>query len=89
MGDSHEVTPESFDQNPAFHGNDPRMALLRQFVRNEIGNMKRDECPPKHIEYMKRHQLLDYCEVSEKGHFKWYPKGVLMFRLLPPLAYVN
>ncbi len=81
-GNSHEVTPESFDHSPAFRGNDPRMALLRQFIRNEIGNLKRDEEPPKHIEYMKRHQLLDYCDVSEKGHFKWYPKGVLMFRLL-------
>lgn len=52
MGKYHEVTPESFDQCPAFLGDDPRMALLLRFIRNEIGKVKRDERPPKHIEYM-------------------------------------
>lgn len=82
MGNAFEVGPESFDQCPAFQGTDPGLGLLKQFVRNEIGDVVREERPPKHIEYMRRHQLLDYCDVSEKGHFKWFPKGVLIFKLL-------
>jgi len=31
---------------------------------------------------MKDHELLDYCEVSERGHFSWLPKGVLLQRLI-------
>ena len=31
---------------------------------------------------MRRHELVDYCEVSEKGHYKWYPKGLLIQNLL-------
>ncbi len=27
---------------------------------------------------MRRHELLDYCDASEKIHYKWYPKGVLI-----------
>jgi threonyl-tRNA synthetase len=33
---------------------------------------------PKHIELMKRLELVDYCDVSDAGHFKWYPKGCLI-----------
>jgi threonyl-tRNA synthetase len=82
MGQAFEVSPQSFDDCPALRGSEPSLGLLRQFIRNEIGEVARDERPPKHVEYMRKHQLLDYCDVSEKGHFKWYPKGVLMFRLL-------
>lgn len=81
-GGAFEVLRENFESCPLFDGSEPRHALLRQFVRNEIGKAAGEERPPKHIEYMRRHQLLDYCDVSEKGHFKWFPKGVLMFRLL-------
>jgi threonyl-tRNA synthetase len=31
---------------------------------------------------MRTQELVDYCDVSESGHFKWYPKGVLIRRLL-------
>ncbi len=37
---------------------------------------------PPHIGLMRRHELVDYCDVSEKGHYKWYPKGVLVQRLI-------
>jgi threonyl-tRNA synthetase len=79
-GQAHEVTPEQFDTCPALreHG------LLRQFVANELGR-KDDSATgeaPRHIAYMRRHELVDYCEVSEKGHYKWYPKGLLMQRLI-------
>ena len=76
-----DVTPGNLEHSPAFDGPEPQRALLKQFVRNEIGRATGDERQPKHIDYMRKHQLLDYCDVSEKGHFKWFPKGVLMFRL--------
>jgi threonyl-tRNA synthetase len=31
---------------------------------------------------MRRHELLDYCDASDRGHYKWYPKGVLVRRLI-------
>ncbi len=37
---------------------------------------------PKHIELMKRLELVDYCKVSDSGYFKWYPKGCLIKDLI-------
>ncbi len=81
-GQTHEVTPEGFPRCPVFAQPDATYGLLRQLVSNELTGGVDTARPPKHIRYMRRHELLDYCEVSEKGHFKWYPKGVLMRRLI-------
>jgi threonyl-tRNA synthetase len=35
---------------------------------------------------MRRHELVDYCDASEKGHLKWYPKGLLIYQLLMDYA---
>jgi len=56
--------------------------LLRQFVSNELRGGVDTHAAPKHIGYMRQHELLDYCDVSEKGHHKWYPNGVLIQRLI-------
>lgn len=81
-GNKYEVTPDNFTKCPALSRPEPVYALLKQFVSNELGHKPQTEDTPKHIDYMRRHELVDYCEVSEKGHYKWYPNGVLMQRLI-------
>ena len=41
---------------------------------------------PKHIKYMQSHELVDYCDVSEKGHLKWYPRGFMIHQLFTDYA---
>jgi hypothetical protein len=79
-GSAYEVTPEDFSRCPVLGR--PGYELLRQFVSNELGHKEETDHQPKHIEYMRAHELLDYCEVSEKGHYKWYPNGLLIQRLI-------
>ena len=79
-GNTHDITPDDFEKC-AFFGK-PGYALLKQFVSNELGCREETEGLPKHIEYMRRHELVDYCEVSEKGHYKWYPGGLLIQKLI-------
>ncbi|MCE5321813.1 hypothetical protein LLG46_00700 [bacterium] len=81
-GNQYEVTADSYAKCPALRRHEPVYGLLRQFVSNELGHKTQTEGVPKHIEYMRRHELVDYCDVSEKGHYKWYPNGLLMQRLI-------
>jgi len=81
-GGASEVTPENFARCPVFSRPEPQYALLRQFVSNELGRKEETEGLPKHVVYMRRHELIDYCGVSEKGHYKWYPNGLLIQRLI-------
>ena len=81
-GQTHDVTPDDFAACPLLGRSEPVYKLLRQFVSNELAHGVVTAGPPKHIEYMRRHELVDYCEASEKGHYKWYPKGVLIQRLI-------
>jgi len=81
-GEPHDVTPSDFGSSPVFSKPQPQYALLKQFVANELSQGVASDTPPKHIAYMQRHELLDYCDASEKGHYKWYPKGVLVRRLI-------
>ena len=81
-GNTHEVTPEDYAKCPVFGRPELQYSLLKQFVSNELGRKVETEGLPKHIEYMRRHELVDYCEVSEKGHYKWYPNGLLIQKLI-------
>ncbi len=81
-GNTFDVTSDSFSECPIFSNKQPVYSLLKQFVSNELTKGVVTEGPPKHISYMQRHELLDYCDVSEKGHYKWYPKGVLIQKLI-------
>ncbi len=81
-GNVFDILPEGFPECPVFRRKELPYEHLRQFVSNELGPGVIGEGPPKHIEYMQRQELVDYCEVSEKGHYKWYPKGLLIQRLL-------
>lgn len=81
-GSAFEVDRRNSAECPVLAKNEPVYGLLRQLVRNELVGSDSGSQQPKHIAYMRRQALLDYCEVSEKGHFKWYPKGLLIQRLL-------
>lgn len=81
-GQTWEVTRDNYEECPLFTNPDEPTAMLRQFVRNELGHKTDSGKAPAHISIMQRHQLVDYCDVSEKGHYKWYPNGVLMQRLI-------
>jgi len=79
-GKAFEITPENFTGCDVF--SDPQYSLLKQFVANELSSRENGKAVPKHVIYMKAHDLLDYCEVSERGHYGWYPAGVLMQKLI-------
>lgn len=81
-GRAFDVTEGDFAGCPVFSLPDRCYAFLRQFVSNELTHLPVKEDVPRHVVFMRRHELLDYCDVSEKGHFKWYPKGVLIRRLI-------
>lgn len=81
-GNKFDVTPTNFAECSVFSRTQPVYDLLRQFVSNELIQGVVTEGPPKHIKYMRGHELVDYCEASEKGHYKWYPKGLLIQRLI-------
>ncbi len=59
--------------------------LLKQFIINEeVGEVSRE--PPPHIRLMRKLELVDYEPASDVGHFRFYPKGALMKRLLEEFA---
>jgi threonyl-tRNA synthetase len=85
QGNTWEVTPDNFATCEILSGKDQDTLVysrLKQFVKNELTRKSDAGLIPKHIVYMKDHELLDYCEVSERGHFSWLPKGVLLQRLI-------
>lgn len=54
---------------------------LKQFiVSEEIGEIPRKS--PPHIRLIRKLELADYEPASDVGHFKWYPKGAFLKRLL-------
>jgi len=81
-GEDYEVTADNYGDCPLFSENLESYSMLRAFMTNEFGKASDTGRSPKHIDYMQRHDLVGYCQVSEKGHFKWLPKGLLIQRLL-------
>ena len=59
---------------------------LRAFVKNEVVGKAPSEEPPAHIELMRRLELVDYEPTSDVGHFRFYPEGTLVKRLIEDLA---
>ncbi len=58
---------------------------LKKFILSEeIGRSKGVE--PPSIKAMQRLELVDYEEASDRGHFRLYPKGHLVFKLLEKWA---
>lgn len=87
-GSVYELDPSDWRVCPVFARSDRRYKLLEVFVRNELeGSPGRGR--PRHVEYMRRLELVDYCPESDAGHFKLYPNGVLVFDLLKDYAFFN
>lgn len=74
-GNTFDVAPANFAECPIFSHAQPVYDMLKQFVSNELTQGVVTEGPPKHISYMRRHELVDYCEASEKVITNGIPKG--------------
>ncbi len=79
-GKEHEINPErpeeiEFLDDSREHNN------LKKYIKYEEQGQQIEEEPP-HIKLMKEHELVDYCEVSDAGHFKWHPKGLIIKELI-------
>jgi threonyl-tRNA synthetase len=84
-GKDFEVTKQNWKKCKLFENKDEVYNLLKIFVRNELeGNP--EKCSPKHVEFMRKLELIDYCPESDIGNMKWYPNGVLMFDLMHDYA---
>ena len=81
-GEEYDIRPDKFKKSRIFKKKDPLYKLLKRFVANEFGRGVDTERAPKHIEFMQRLELVDYCDASEKGHYKWYPKGLFIQKLI-------
>ncbi len=79
-GVQEEISPDNWDKSKILQKGG-KYELLRSFVRNELS-----ENPPKgkprHVEMMRKLELVDYCPESDVGHLKWYPKGMNIFDLI-------
>ena len=85
-GREHEITPDNWKSKTEIWDKGGVYKLLWTFVRNELEGRPPSGESPKHIEYMRRLELLDYAPESDVGHMKWYPGGVLIKDLITDYA---
>jgi threonyl-tRNA synthetase len=84
-GSEYEIAPDNWKECPIFKHEGEVYRLLWIFVRNELeGNPGKGS--PKHIDYMRKLELIDYCPESDLGNFKLYPNGALIFDLIKDYA---
>ncbi len=55
--------------------------LRELFAYEREGTRVAEDAPP-HIRLMREHELVDYEPASDAGNLRWYPKGLLVKRLL-------
>ena len=55
-------------------------ALFAYVMAEEVKGQPHKE--PPSVDMMRRHELIDYESASDQGHFRFYPKGQLIFELL-------
>ncbi|NPV50802.1 MAG: threonine--tRNA ligase [Candidatus Methanofastidiosum sp.] len=55
---------------------------LKKLAEYEVTHSRKVDMVPPHVEYMKNLELVDYEKGSDPGNLRWYPKGVLIKRLL-------
>jgi len=80
-GEEHPVDMEDIDSLTIL---DKHPSLKKFILSEEIGRTKGQE--PPSIKAMQRLELVDYEEASDRGHFRMYPKGHLIFTLLEKWA---
>jgi len=81
-GKEHVVNKTNWRKNTVWKNKGDVYERLKIFVRNELEGNPKEKDKPKHIEYMKKLELVDYCPESDVGHFKWFPKGLLIKDLI-------
>jgi len=80
-GKEYIITRENWKESKIWKKKGKEYERLKQFVKNELeGASEKDK--PKHITFMRELELVDYCPESDIGHFKWYPKGMLIKQLI-------
>lgn len=72
--DGSFVSTDDFD-----FGAHPGLQKLYAYERE--GTRVTEDAPP-HIKLMREHELADYEPASDAGNMRWYPKGILVKRLL-------
>ncbi len=60
---------------------------LKILIRNEVFSREPSSKRPSHIDLMRRLELVDYEPASDVGHFRFYPAGTLMKRLIEEFAF--
>jgi len=80
-GKEHPLDMENVDSSKIL---DQHPSLKKFILSEEIGRTKGEE--PPSIKAMQRLELVDYEEASDRGHFRMYPKGHLIFSLLEKWA---
>ncbi len=80
-GEEHPLDMENIDSAKILD----KYPSLKQFILSEeVGRTKGEE--PPSIKAMQRLELVDYEEASDRGHFRMFPKGHLIFSLLEKWA---
>ena len=82
QGKEYHITKENWRKSPVWENKGDQYERLKIFVRNELEGNPKEKQIPKHIEFMKKLELVDYCPESDVGHFKWFPKGLLIKDLI-------
>lgn len=80
-GEEHRI---DFENIESAHILDKYPSLKTFIISEEVGRTKGVE--PPSIKAMQRLELVDYEEASDRGHFRMYPKGRLIFSLLESWA---
>jgi threonyl-tRNA synthetase len=80
-GKEYPVDLENIDSTTIL---DEHPSLKKFILSEEIGRVKGTE--PPSIKAMQRLELVDYEEASDRGHFRMFPKGHLIFSLLEQWA---
>ncbi|MBN1677776.1 MAG: threonine--tRNA ligase [Candidatus Thermoplasmatota archaeon] len=80
-GEEQPIDMEDIDSAKILDGYPSLKAFI---LSEEIGRTKGEE--PPSIKAMQRLELVDYEEASDRGHFRMFPKGHLIFKLLEKWA---
>jgi len=80
-GNEYEINEKNWKKCAIWKKKGEEYERLKIFVRNELEGAQEKE-KPAHIKYMRELELLDYCPESDIGHFKWFPKGMLIKKLI-------
>jgi threonyl-tRNA synthetase len=87
-GKKYKITRKNWKRCKLWRRKEKIYELLKIFVRNELAGKKPGK-RPKHIEYMRKLELIDYCPESDVGNMKWYPNGIFIKDLILDYALQN